>query len=59
MDEHVGREYRDDSEALQVRLAIADYFATATASAITLRRPFPHQTAAAERPIDDAPGDWN
>jgi hypothetical protein len=34
LDQHIDREFRDRSEALQVRLAVADYFKVATVSAM-------------------------
>jgi len=59
LDQHIVHEYRDRSEALQVRLAVADYFRVATIGADAPRRPFPHQSATDERPVGDPPGDWN
>ena len=59
LDEHIGREFTERSEALQVRVAVADYFRTRTVSAERPRRPFPHQSPEDERPIGDPPGDWN
>jgi hypothetical protein len=33
LDEHIGREFTERSDALQVRLAVAEYFQTRTVSA--------------------------
>ena len=54
LDQHIAREYSDRSEALQVRLAVAEYFKGATVTAGAPRRPFPHPS-----PAEDVPGDWN
>jgi hypothetical protein len=59
LDEHIDREFSERSEALQVRLAVADYFHTRTSTAKEPRRPFPFQSPDDERPIGDPPGDWN
>jgi hypothetical protein len=58
LDQHIDREYPDRSDALLVRLAVADHFTAATVSARAPRRPFPH-AAAGERSARDQPGDWN
>ena len=59
LDQHIAREYPDRSEALQVRLAVADYFKLRTVTARNPRRPFPHQSPTDERPSGDSGGDWN
>jgi hypothetical protein len=33
LDEHIGREFSESSQALEVRLAVAEYFRKATISA--------------------------
>jgi hypothetical protein len=57
LDQHIGREFPDRSEALQVRLAVAEHFKVRTISADAPRRPFPDQSPTGERPA--TPGDWN
>jgi hypothetical protein len=59
LDEHIRRQFSDRSEALQVRLAVADYFRMRTRTAEAPRRPFPQQSPDDERPIGDPPGDLN
>ena len=59
LDEHIRREFPERSEALQVRLAVANYFQMRTSTAEAPRRPFPRQTPEDERPTGDPPGDWN
>ena len=57
LDQNIDREFRDRSEALQVRAGGRRVFNAATISAEAPRRPFPHQSPNDERPA--APGDWN
>src|SRR5689334_21231266 len=55
LDAHIDREFSERADALQVRLAVADYFRTRTISASAPRRPFLHQSPEDEGPRGDAP----
>jgi hypothetical protein len=58
LDAHIEREFPERSDALHVRVAVADYFRMRTISAEAPRRPFPRQSPEDES-TRDMPGDWN